>query len=73
MLFKTTLVIWSRFDPEGMEMEDLAFSVSQDESYCSGCATEEIENPRKDIDFDGNSFFRPEDSTNEEESVQHTD
>ena len=58
-LFKTTIVIWSHFDPflTG-ELEDLARDATSGNSYCSKQESKLIEEPKKDPDWDGTEFFK---------------
>ena len=68
-LFKTTIVIWSEFNPneEGLEIDALAHDAMEGESYCSKSETDLIENPEQDKDWDGTEFFgEPEEEENEE-------
>jgi hypothetical protein len=41
-LFKTTIVIWSDFDPESMELCDLARDAYNGGSFCSSQEAEEV-------------------------------
>ena len=56
-LYKTTIVIWSEFDPSKLEIDDLAEDAVSGESYCSVSRTELIEEPEKDPEWDGTEFF----------------
>lgn len=56
-MFKTTIVIWSNYDPNPVELEDLAQSATDGDAYCSVQRTEEVSNPRDDPDWDGTDFF----------------
>lgn len=68
-LFKTTIVIWSEYDPNSNEMEidDLAREAMQGDAYCSSQKTECVD-PRTDYDWDGTDFFGPENEDEDEES-----
>jgi hypothetical protein len=59
-LFKTTIVIWSEFDPQMVELEDLAIEAASGEAYCSQMRAEAISNPETDPDWDGTEFFDSE-------------
>jgi len=58
-LYKTTIVIWSEFDPgaEGLELEDLARDATSGESYCSKVKYETVQEAEADPDWDGTDFF----------------
>ena len=61
-LFKTTITIWSRKDPEGEELVMLAADATDGGSYCSHIAFELVQEPEKDPMWDGTEFF--EDGSN---------
>lgn len=56
-LFKTTIVIWSDYDPSGIGLDDLAREAISGDAYCSKQAKELIRDPQKDPDWDGTEFF----------------
>lgn len=57
-LYKTTIVIWSEYDPTGCsELVDLAGEATSGDAYCSKSETERIPDPSKDPDWDGTEFF----------------
>lgn len=57
-LFKTTIVIWSDYNPEGrVELEDLARAATVGDAYCSKQETVPVEDPEQDADWDGTEFF----------------
>lgn len=58
-LQKTTLVIWSEpeYPASQMEISDLVREAEVGEAYCAKNATERIEDPSKDPDWDGTEFF----------------
>jgi hypothetical protein len=58
-LYKTTITIWSKFNPEdeGLELEDLARDATSGSSYCSKFNTDLMEDPTADPDWDGTEFF----------------
>jgi len=62
-LYKTTIVIWSAYDPEksSMELEDLAHDATVGEAYCSKQKSERVEKPEENPDWDGTEFFGDED------------
>jgi hypothetical protein len=56
-LYKTTITIWSEFDPSQVELEDLAREAMRGAAYCSRQNVSHIENPSADPDWDGTEFF----------------
>lgn len=56
-LFKTTIVIWSDFDPRGLELDELARDAVSGDSYCSRQSCERVEDVAGDKDWDGSEFF----------------
>lgn len=67
-LFKTTVVIWSEYNPEfRVSLADLARDADTGESYCASMTTEEIAEPEKDPAWDGTEFFGVSD---DEEAAQ---
>ena len=60
-LYKTSIIIWSEYDPAELELTDLAHRAETGDAYCStmGCAL--ISEPEKDPTWDGTDFFDAED------------
>lgn len=58
-LYKTTIVIWSDFNPdaEGMGIERLAREATSGEAYCSKQRMDLVQDPSRDPDWDGTEFF----------------
>jgi len=56
-LYKTTIVIWSDFNPEHLEIDDLARDAMSGESYCSKQECNLIYDSENDVDWDGTEFF----------------
>lgn len=58
-LYKTTIVIWSQFDPDasGIELSELASDAESGESYCSKLESHVVEDAKADADWDGTEFF----------------
>ena len=57
-LYKTTIVIWSEYDPENkVELEDLARDAVSGESYCASMKSIAVDSPKNDPDWDGTEFF----------------
>ena len=65
-LWKTTIIIWSEYDPSETEMEldEIAEQAIDGNMYCSSIDTREVETKR-DKDWDGTEFF----SMGEEEEL----
>lgn len=56
-LWKTSIVIWSDFDPQKHELSDLAREAEVGDCYCSVSRSVLVENPKADPDWDGTEFF----------------
>ena len=57
-LFKTTVVIWSEYDPTfRVEIDELARDAMEGESYCSSSESVLVEDPESDAAWDGTEFF----------------
>jgi hypothetical protein len=57
-LYKTTIVIWSEYDPtDKVELDDLASDATTGGSYCSYMHASRVEAPTKDKHWDGTEFF----------------
>lgn len=54
-LYKTTIVIWTDYDPAGVELEDLAREATSGDALCDGQGTEKVTDPEQmpDTDFFG--------------------
>jgi hypothetical protein len=59
-LHKTTIVIWSPFPGDRVELEQFAREASTGEAYCSRYRSEAIRDPAGDPHWDGTDFFNPE-------------
>lgn len=55
-LWKTIITIWSEFDPQQVELEDLAREAVVGSAYCSRCFSAFVET-KTDPDWDGTEFF----------------
>jgi Mn-dependent DtxR family transcriptional regulator len=53
-LYRTTIVIWTKYDASDVELEDLARKAVQGEGYCSQQTTEAITDP---VQFPKTEFF----------------
>lgn len=59
-LYKTTVVIWSDFDPSNVEIDDLAQEAIKGESYCSVRRDVFVKDTDIDPDWDDTEFFGEE-------------
>lgn len=63
-LFKTTLIIWSEYDGDAIELTELARAAATGDAYCSYQISVKVEDPTQDEHWDGTEFFgeyRPSD------------
>lgn len=74
LLYKTTIVIWTAFDPESGDcdirmyddgIERLARAACEGEAYCSKLKIQAVLKPEKDPDWDGTDFFKEEEEEDE--------
>jgi hypothetical protein len=56
-LRKTTVVIWSEFSGDQVELEQLAREATSGEAYCSRYRSERVLDPSGDPAWDGTDFF----------------
>jgi len=56
-LYRTTLVIWSDFEPSELSPEDLGREAVSGEAYCSAQDSILVEDPTSDPQWDGTEFF----------------
>lgn len=56
-LYKTTIIIWSEYNPEDVELDDIASDATNGESYCTTCTHELVPDPEFDPDWDNTEFF----------------
>jgi hypothetical protein len=56
-LHKTTVVIWSEFPGEEVELERLAREATLGDAYCSRYRSKLVERPEWDPAWDGTEFF----------------
>lgn len=58
-LWKTTIVVWSPYDPEDSEvsLEDLGRDAMSGESVCSRLETIMVDDPESDPEFKCHEFF----------------
>lgn len=56
-LFKTTVVIWTDYDPSILELDELAREAVSGDAYCSHQETHLVDDPTTDPNWDGTEFF----------------
>lgn len=56
-LWKTTIVIWSEFDPQHVKLERIAYEAIEGDAYCSRQKVTFEVDVEKDDDWDGTEFF----------------
>jgi hypothetical protein len=56
-LFKTTIVIWTEYDPSGLELTELASQAESGDGYCSRMTSALVARPEKDPAWDRTRFF----------------
>jgi hypothetical protein len=56
-LWKTTIVIWTDFNPVTMELGHLARNAEYGDAFCSKQSIEEISDPKSDPDWEPTDFF----------------
>jgi hypothetical protein len=74
-LWKTTIVIWSEWEPktddtadeQPYELEDLAHAATSGDAYCSKQVAVLVKDPSSDPDWDGTEFFDCDEGLDEEE------
>ena len=54
-LFKTVIVIWSEFDPEDYDIEDLSREALKGDAHCSAVEKEFVDDPSSDPDWEEKS------------------
>jgi hypothetical protein len=58
-LFKSTIIIWTQYDPSALEIEltDLVHEAENGDAYCSTIDCVLVTEPEKDAAWDGTDFF----------------
>jgi hypothetical protein len=56
-LFKTTIHVWSEFDPSNVGISRLCLDAEEGCSYCSSMVVVCVEEPEKDPDWVDTEFF----------------
>ncbi len=65
-LHKTTIVIWTNFNPKDMNIDALAMEAVEGEAYCSVQKTKLVVDPSKDKDWDGTEFFNADEDDDDD-------
>lgn len=60
-LYKTTIVVWTEYDTEHLDIECLGQQAMDGEAHNSKFSCEYIEKPEDDSDWDDSEFFKEED------------
>ena len=66
-LYKTTIIIWSDYDPAktGLELDEFAREAVGGDAYCSKMEVKRITHPERDDDWDGTEFFLDDEEESE--------
>jgi hypothetical protein len=74
-LYKSTIVVWSQFDPQRKEMDidELADIATSGEAYCSSYETVRVEELQDDPDYDGSEFFDAMEVESDEDLEEESD
>lgn len=56
-LWKSTIIIWSEFDPQKLDLDDLTREAINGAAYCSKSEAKFFRDPTKNKDWDGTEFF----------------
>ena len=56
-LWKTTIVIWSDFDPDRFELEDIAREATEGAAFCASMKHELVADPSTDPAWQPTEFF----------------
>ena len=56
-LYKTTIVVWTEYDPSLKDLDSLGQDAMDGSAYCSKQETVLVADPIHDSDFDGTEFF----------------
>lgn len=56
-LYRTTIVIWSRFNANKVELSELARAAEDGDAYCSSYRADYVPTPDNDPAWDGTEFF----------------
>lgn len=56
-LYKSTIVIWTDFNPVTLQLAELAHEADVGDAYCSKLEAQVVNEPTNDPDWDGTEFF----------------
>jgi hypothetical protein len=56
-LYKSTIIIWTEYDPTELELRDLAHQAESGDACCSSMTSALVAEPEKDTAWDGTEFF----------------
>jgi hypothetical protein len=69
-LYKTTIVVWTEDNTDGISAERLGRELSIGDAYCSVKNCELVKDPDNDDNWDDTDFFGQEEETDEEEEEE---
>lgn len=72
-LWKTTIVIWSDYDPAELDASDLARDAERGDSYCSKQESVAVDDPAGDPEWDGTEFFGVDEPEEDDEPIHNID
>jgi hypothetical protein len=72
-LYKTTIIIWSRYDGDKVQLSDLAYQAEEGDAYCSKQSSVLIPQPDTDPDWPGTEFFEQQDDSGQPEQEGEND
>ena len=61
VLYKSTIIIWTTYDPTDIELPEIAHQAQSGDAYCSTLDCVLVPEPEKDPAWDGTEFFDEED------------
>ena len=56
-LYKSTIIIWTEYDPNGLKLTELASQADSGDAYCSSMTSALVAKPEKDPAWDRTEFF----------------
>jgi hypothetical protein len=62
VMYKTTIIIWSEYRGDSLEIDDLAREAMRGDALCTKQKSEKVEHPERDVDWteDMAEFFNLE-------------
>ena len=56
-LWKTSILIWTDYDPQNFEIDSLSYQAMEGDAYCSAVKIDYVANPDLDTQWDDAEFF----------------